>query len=374
MSFVKCGTPALVLAPMEGVTDAPMRRFMGRRGGFTHFVTEFYRISRTVPRPQTLARAFPEFGSGCRTPDGTPVQVQFLGGDPDDMAEAASRAVDRGAGAIDINFGCPAPTVNRHDGGATLLKYPCRIEAIVGAVRRAVPPTVPVSAKLRLGWCDPGDIFEIAERAAAGGASWITIHGRTKEQGYRPPAHWEPIGEVRRRLAIPVVANGDIWTLEDFKRCREITGCEHFMIGRSALADPNLQWRIASELGLPLPEEASESMNVEVPWASVFMEYASSLSDFGFDAHHQLKRLKQWVAMVGIRFPDAWHSRAKRAQSLEEFFGVLYAESRAKDCTNELLPSLPSPPPLGRSGWHPAGQPRLPHEAAVHAALTLQAR
>lgn len=373
MAFVKSGTPALVLAPMEGVTDAPMRRFMGTRGGFSHFVTEFYRISHAVPRSQTLARAFPEFTNGCRTADGTPVQVQFLGGDPDSLAEAALRAVDRGAQAIDLNFGCPAPTVNRHDGGATLLKYPERIELIVRAVRKAVPAALPVSAKLRLGWDDPSVIHENAERAAIGGASWITIHGRTKEQGYRPPAHWEPIGEVRRRLGIPVVANGDIWTIDDFKRCRDVTGCDHFMIGRGALADPRLQWSIASELGLPLPPGARDAASRAVPWAETLSEYASCLSDFGFDAAHRLKRLKQWVGMVGIRFPDAWHSPAKRALSLEEFFSVLYAGSGAKEPADELFPSLSSTSSARGLGWDPRGQPRAAHEAALHAPLALQA-
>ena len=109
-------------------------------------------------------------------------------------------ACDAGALGIDINFGCPAPTVNSHDGGATLLKYPHRIREIVRAVRDAVPSDLPVSAKLRLGWESIDDIYENARMAADGGASWITIHARTRAQGYQPPVYWRP---YRRRPRKP---------------------------------------------------------------------------------------------------------------------------------------------------------------------------
>lgn len=247
----RTGQPALVLAPMEGVTDAPMRAVQTERGAFTYCVSEFLRISHADLPPRVFFRHLPELRQGCRTPAGTPVQLQLLGGDADRLARMALLGVQLGATAIDMNFGCPAPTVNRHDGGATLLKYPHRIREIIRALRDALPPHIPVSAKLRLGWDTTDPILENAEQAALGGASWITIHGRTRLAGYAPPIHWGPIGEVRRLLhPLPVIANGDIWTLEDFRRCREITGCEHYMLGRGALVDPNLAPNIAAELGL----------------------------------------------------------------------------------------------------------------------------
>ena len=247
--WIKNGSPALVLAPMEGVTDAPMRALLTETGAFSLCVSEFIRVSHEALPAKVFRTHVPELAAGCRTASGTPVQIQVLGGDTALMAESARRAAEIGANGIDINVGCPAPTVNRHDGGATLLKFPCRIRDIVEAVRRAVPPELAVSAKFRLGWDTVDPIHENAERAAEGGASWLTIHGRTRAQGYAPPAYWEPIGEVKRRMAIPVVANGDIWSREDFLRCRDITGAEHFMIGRGALADPTLPGAIATELG-----------------------------------------------------------------------------------------------------------------------------
>jgi tRNA-dihydrouridine synthase C len=185
------------------------------------------------------------------------------------------------------------------------------VEAIVREVRQAVPTSVPVSAKLRLGWDDPRAIHENAARAARGGASWITIHGRTKQQGYTPPAYWGPIGAVRRSLDIPVVANGEIWSLEDFHRCREETGCEHFMLGRGALANPKLAPQVAHALGLgagcaPYPEPAE--------WRSLIKRF---LEITATNPVYSLKRLKQWMRYVALRRPfDGFHE-LKRLEAPE---------------------------------------------------------
>lgn len=291
--LVENGQPALFLAPMEGVTDAPMRALMSERGGFTHCVTEFLRVSQTVLPKKVFDRSVVELRNHSRTPSGVPVLVQLLGGNAERLALSAKAAVELGAIGIDLNFGCPAPTVNSHDGGATLLKYPCRIEEIVRAVRDAVPSDKSVSVKMRLGWDSSEPLLENALRAEGAGASWITIHGRTKVQGYQPPVHWGPIGDVKKAVKVPVIANGDIWTIEDLKACREQTGCEHFMLGRGALANPNLPLLAALELGIkaracettPTPEEWREMLKR-------FIEISAPLSDNSFYA---LRRVKQWL-------------------------------------------------------------------------------
>ena len=291
--WVKNGRPALFLAPMEGVTDAPMRALLSERGGFTHTVTEFLRVSHTVLPKRLFPRHMVELGTQSRTPSGTPAILQFLGGNAERLARSAALAVEMGARGIDLNFGCPAPTVNSHDGGATLLKYPKRIEEIVSSVRKAVPAEFPVSAKLRLGWDSHDPVVENARRAEQGGASSVAIHGRTKMQGYMPPAHWGPIGEVKKRLSIPVIANGDIWTVSDFKACREQTGCEHFMLGRSALANPHLVHHCARELGLPHRSVSAAPTPEE--WRALlarFLEISLPLSD---NPLYGLRRVKQWL-------------------------------------------------------------------------------
>lgn len=318
------GTPAIVLAPMEGVTDAPMRAFLTERGGFSFCVSEFQRVSQGVLPKKVFFREIPELHRGCRTEAGTPVQIQLLGGHPERMAKTALVAVSCGARAIDLNFGCPAPTVNKNDGGATLLKYPDRIREIVRAVRDAVPSEYPVSAKFRLGWDSLDPIHLNAERAAEGGASWITIHGRTKTQGYKPPAYWKPIGEVRKALDIPVVANGEIWTIDDFNRCREETGAEHFMLGRGALADPSLPHRIAKELGIPLKRAPEENLEmVARDWIPLIERFAEVTEIYHGRSSAATARVKQWLRFVHLRFPTEWFDFAKRAQSLEEMVQIL---------------------------------------------------
>jgi len=310
--------PALILAPMEGVTDAPMRAVQGACGAFTFAVSEFLRVSHSVPPRSVFLKHIPELRTDCRTSTGLPVQVQLLGGDAGLMAASAVVACEAGARAIDINFGCPAKTVNRNDGGATLLKYPKRIREIVSSVRAAVPVEIPVSAKLRLGWDTTDAIFENAEMAAEGGAAWITIHGRTREAGYAPPIHWSPVGAVRERLKIPVVANGDIWDLEGFRRCREETGCIHFMLGRGALANPTLARSVAVDLRLRVDAEDETG-----DWPERLRMLIDCAGELGHAKGGNVRRLKQWLSMAARFGTFAHFDTVKRTESVEELFAVL---------------------------------------------------
>src|SRR5690606_13522531 len=135
---------------------------------------------------------------------------------------------------------CPAKTVNRHRGGAVLLDEPELVYAVVAAVRDAVPATVPVPAKMRLGNADALRALDNARPADAAAASPLAVHGRTRAQGYRPPAYWDRIREVREAVSIPVIANGEVWTAEDARRCAAESGCGALMLGRGAVSDPFL--------------------------------------------------------------------------------------------------------------------------------------
>ena len=314
-AFVTPLVPALVLAPMDGITDAPMRAYQSSTGAFSYTVSEFLRVSNEPIPQKVFKREVPELALGGQTSSGMPVQVQILGGDPGRMAKSAFTAVRAGAKAIDINFGCPAPTVNRHDGGASLLREPCRIRDIVSAVREAVPIEIPVSAKLRLGWDSIDAIHENAAMAAEGGATWLTIHARTRVQGYTPPVYWQPIGQVREALDIPVVANGDIWSIEDFRQCQQETGCIHFMIGRSALANPMLPYLVARELSLTTREAPATD------WIAILREFMTFLDpERAARPHHVLMRLKQWLK-IASNFGDFPHfNDVKHSTTIEEFF------------------------------------------------------
>lgn len=302
---------------MDGVTDAPMRATLGEIGSFSYSVTEFIRVSGEALPAKVFSREVPELSRDCLTESGLPVQLQILGGDPERMAVSALNAVRAGAKAIDINFGCPAPTVNRNDGGATLLKHPDRIYQIVHAVRSSLPIDVPVSAKLRLGWDDIDDVFVNAVEAARGGADWITLHARTRAQVYRPPVFWNHVGRVREMVDVPVIANGDIWNFEDFLRCRETTGCEHYMIGRAALANPGLSRQIAIELGLPAVVPSSA-------WTRLFDVYVRfSEKHYEGVTRRTLFRLKQWAKMASLYGDFPMFDELKGMQTTEDFLQEL---------------------------------------------------
>lgn len=233
------------LAPMEGVIDAITRDLLTRQPGFDWTVTEFVRVVATCLPPRTFLRHCPELATPAPcTPSGVPVHLQLLGSDPKALADNARQALRLGASSLDLNFGCPTKLVNRHDGGASLLREPHRLQAAVAAVSSAVGDTLPVTAKIRLGFADRRLVLDCARAAEDGGAQQLVVHGRTRNEGYRPPAHWEWIGRIRRHLTIPVVANGDIWTLEDYWKARTLSGCRDVMLGRGALADPWLAARI----------------------------------------------------------------------------------------------------------------------------------
>ncbi|MSQ94784.1 MAG: tRNA-dihydrouridine synthase family protein [Gemmataceae bacterium] len=308
---------------MEGVADVAMRALLSELGGFTFCVAEFLRISQAAPGVRVFQRHVPELLQGGRTATGLPVQVQLLGGDPGKLAQAARAAIRAGALAVDLNFGCPARTVNRHDGGATLLQYPDRIRAIVAAVRAAVPAHLPVSAKLRLGWDNIDAIHVNAERAAEGGADWITIHARTKSQGYRPPAYWKPLAEVRARLRIPVVANGEIWTSADLRRCRDETGCQHFMLGRGALADPTLGRKAARELGLPGAGLPQPFARTPAEWLPLLSRYGELCRAAEMPPAYILCRVKQWLRMNNHDGKQVWFDNLKGCRDLGELLRCL---------------------------------------------------
>jgi len=309
--------PALALAPMDGVTDAPLRALVGEWGAFDWAVTEFLRVSVEPIPKRVFLRQAPELANGGATCTGMPVQVQILGGEAERMAISAGNAVAAGATAIDINFGCPAPTVNRNDGGATLLRFPCRIEEIVRAVRAAVPVAIPVSAKLRLGWEDIDDVFENAARAIAGGASWITLHARTRVQRYEPPVFWRHVGRVREMSPVPVIANGDIFSLDDFRRCRDETGAIHFMIGRGALARPELAGQIRAELGLP-------SAEYETDWVSNFRRLVAHTERLKESVDgRSVHRVKQWLNIARRHGDFDRFADVKRIDDLETLLAAL---------------------------------------------------
>ncbi len=234
----------IYMAPMEGVVDHHLRRLYSEIGGIDLCVTEFVRITHTRLPEKVFRRYCPELAEPLRVP----VRFQLLGSVPKMLALIARRAALLGASGIDLNFGCPAKTVNKNRGGACLLNEPELLFDIARQVREAVPAATPVTAKIRLGYESRTRYVENALALAEGGVAELVVHGRSKADGYRPPAYWDCIGRIREYLAIPVIANGDIWSPEDYRRCRAESGCTHVMLGRGLLSRPDLALAIRADL------------------------------------------------------------------------------------------------------------------------------
>lgn len=285
---------------MEGVADDVLRDVLSRIGGYDWCVTEFVRVSGSVLPDKLFTRISPELLNGGRTQAGTPVRVQLLGSDPACLALNATRLAALGPFGIDLNFGCPAPTVNRHRGGAALLSEPELLGRIVAAVRAAVPASLKVSAKMRLGINDTALAIDCAQALEAGGAQELVVHARTKADGYRPPAKWSTLAQIQRSVRIPVIGNGDVFAVEDFVRLRETTGCEDVMLGRGAIADPFLAQRILGLRG-PTPERAD--------WVELLPRLAMFWQLVKVKACHKPRRtsgrLKMWLTPLRRTFPDA---------------------------------------------------------------------
>lgn len=302
----------LYLAPMEGVTDYVLRDLLTSRGGIDFCTTEFLRVTDKLHPNAVILRYCPELLAGSRTRAGTPVYVQLLGGQAGPLAENAVRAVEMGAFGIDLNFGCPAKTVNRHDGGATLLKSCDRLFTIVKTVREAVPKNVPVSAKIRLGFDDPSVCLENAIAVEEAGATHLTVHCRTKMDGYKPPAHWNWIPKIKEKVkSIPVIANGDIFSVDDFIRCRKETDCTRFMIGRGIMSDPFLFNKIQSHLeqekinDLDSTFSLAKDINNEWQVSKKIMETFFDNSTNYINDHFATARTKQWLKGLALRSREA---------------------------------------------------------------------
>lgn len=291
---------SLLLAPMEGLLDFVLRDVLTRVGGVDRCVSEFIRITGTLLPDKVFLRYLPELRNGSRTLAGVPVRAQLLGSDPVCMGENAARLATLGPEGIDLNFGCPAKVVNRHGGGAALLQEPERIAVVVAAVRRAVPAHLPVSAKMRLGYNDHGLMRECAQAMELGGAVELVVHARTKADGYRPPAYWEHIPAIRAAVRIPVVANGEIWTVGDAQRCRAVSGCDALMLGRGMVADPGLALAIRAA-------DAGRGDEKPVVWSDLLPHIAAfwQLVCDDLEPRQRAGRLKQWLNLLRRRFPEA---------------------------------------------------------------------
>ncbi len=272
-------------SPLSGVTDLVFRRLVRRYAPDSMMYTEMVNAKelcylKQLPRIMEIE------------PNEKPISIQLFDCRPDFLAQAAQMAVAEGADTVDINMGCPVNKITKKGGGSALLRDPETAEAIVRTVVNAV--SVPVSVKTRMGWSDRHiNILDFAKRMEDAGAEMLTLHARTREQGYNGSAQWEWIGRVKEILSIPVIANGDIFSVEAAVKCLEQTGADGVMCSRGTLGYPFLVGEIdhflktGQSLATPTPVERLECAK----------EHLQALWDYKGDRGiHQARKHLAWYA------------------------------------------------------------------------------
>ncbi len=309
-------------SPLSGVTDLVFRRLVRRFAPHSLLYTEMVSATglhymRQLPRLMEL------------DPGERPVGIQLFDCRPDFLAEAAQRAVTEGADLVDINMGCPVNKITKNGGGSSLLRQPELAEAIVRSVVQAIP--VPVTVKTRLGWNDQEiNVLEFAQRMEQAGAQLITVHGRTRAQGYQGTARWEWIRRVKERVGIPVIANGDIFSVQAAVDCLELTGADGVMCSRGTLGYPFLVGEI---------DHFFRTGEVLAPPTAVQRLHCARehlLALWEYKGESGLRQARKHLAWYAREFPGAAQLRQAVAQfqTLEDGLALL-------DTTLERLAGLP---------------------------------
>jgi nifR3 family TIM-barrel protein len=298
----------LVLAPISGITDYPFRQ-IAKEHGCSLVFTEMVSAEGLLRK----GKSFLKIGE-----DEHPVSVQLFGSNPEILAEAAQKAESMGANAIDINMGCPAKQVVGPGAGVDLMRFPEKVKEILTKVRRAVRS--PLSVKIRSGWDGEHiNAVEISKIAEGCGVDALSIHPRTRAQGFGGRADWDLIGEVKRAIHIPVIGNGDITTPFLAKKMFEETGCDGVMIGRGAMGNPwifrleNLQRR---EEGLTVPS-LDERQRV--------IRHHFTLAQIYYGEKWAAQKFQRHVYWYTKGFPGcaSFHSRLSRLREKDALLGAV---------------------------------------------------
>lgn len=293
--------PPVLMAPMAGITDSPYRRLL-RRLGCPAVVTEMVSAEGLVRRQKKTWRLLEH------DPEERPLIVQLFGKDPAVLAEAAAASDGHGFAALDLNMGCPMRKVTNGGSGAALMRDPARAEAIVRAVRKATG--LPLTVKFRIGWSDDeANAVEFARRVHGAGADAVTVHARTRTQGFRGVADWSWIRRVVEAVPIPVIGNGDLRLPSDGARMMAETGCAGVMVGRAAMGDPFLPAALA---GAPYPPTSAQRYRAFVDHLGLLTEFIGS----------------ETKAVIQMRKQLIWYARGLRgvAELRKRIPGLFTAE------------------------------------------------
>ncbi|MDY7002451.1 MAG: tRNA dihydrouridine synthase DusB [Cyanobacteriota bacterium] len=287
-------------SPLSGVTDLVFRRLVRRHAPESMMYTEMVNatgLHYVKELPQIM-----EVDNNER-----PISIQLFDCRPDFLAEAAEMAVEEGADTVDINMGCPVNKITKNGGGSSLLRQPELAGEIVSKVVKAVP--VPVTVKTRIGWNNQEiNILEFAKRMEDAGAQMLTLHGRTRSQGYNGPARWEWIKKVKEILSIPVIANGDIFSVDAAIRCLEETGADGVMCSRGTLGYPFL----VGEIDYFLKNGAEKVSPTAVEKLECAKEHLQALWEYKGD--RGIRQARKHMTWYAKGFPGAGELRGQLAK------------------------------------------------------------
>lgn len=301
----------LILAPMSGITDYPFRQ-LTREMGCGLVMTEMVSAEGLIRKGE----AFLKIGK-----DEHPVSVQLFGSDPEVLAEAAGMAEAMGADAIDLNMGCPAKQIVKTGAGADLMRFPEKVRSILLKVRKKVE--TPLTIKIRSGWDGKHiNALEISKIGEDCGIDAISVHPRTKEQGFRGRADWTLIGEVKKTVCIPVIGNGDVTTPNFIKKMFEETGCDGVMIGRGALGNP---WIFHSENFNPLKKDPAEPPSLEE--RKNMIQHHFSLTQTHYGEKEAMKKIRKHVYWYTKGLPSCtfFHSRLPGLREKGSLFEAIHS-------------------------------------------------
>lgn len=297
------------LAPMAGIADLAFRELCVQYGAA-------YTVSEMVSS-KGLTMGDKKSAQLLTLGNDRPAGVQIFGDDPEIMAKAAVKCLDFKPDIIDINMGCPAPKIAMNGGGASLMKKPELAYEITKAVVQAVD--IPVTVKIRKGWDDESvNAVQMAELAEKAGADAITVHGRTRQQYYKPPVDYDIIRAVRESVSVPVIANGDIDSAERAKEVMDITGCDLVMIGRATLGNPWIFSQINAYLENPNVKIHTPDLEERL---GVMIEHIGKMVEYKGEHMAMLQARKLVVGYFkGMKGAAALRNEAGKIKTLDDLY------------------------------------------------------
>ena len=299
-----------VLAPMAGVSDRAYRELCVRFGA-AYCVSEMV-SSKALSFNSKKSEELMEISDLER-----PCGIQIFGDDPKCMADAAKHALENKPDIIDINMGCPAPKISSNGSGSALMKNPLLCGEIVKAVTAVTD--IPVTVKIRKGWDDDSvNAVEVAKICESAGAAAITVHGRTRQQYYKPPVDYDIIKAVRESVSVPVIANGDIDSAERAKEVMDITGCDLVMIGRATLGNPWIFSQINAYLENPNVKIHTPDLEERL---GVMIEHIGKMVEYKGEHMAMLQARKLVVGYFkGMKGAAALRNEAGKIKTLDDLY------------------------------------------------------